>query len=132
MSSSVTIVGTDICETCAERLDDCDQRRCEICRAPICDRRSDAHVCSGACSAEKSRRRRGVRYVAKHVHSGAASRPKRAPDMRISYSKALEALAAAAPMPIRLMPGARAWARRILEPLLTDRQRAHLGRKDLT
>jgi hypothetical protein len=49
--------------------------------------------------------------------------------MRISYSKALEALANAAPRPLR--PG-HVWAQRILTPLLSDKQRAHLNREDQT
>ena len=113
------------CATCGELGDECDRRRCDVCSRPICDRKPTALVCGGSCRAKRSRSRRGVRYVAK-AHSTPARRPKRAPDMRISYSKAVEALADAAPQPLR--PG-RAWAERVLRPLLTERQEQHL-RKD--
>lgn len=55
-------------------------------------------------------------------HSAPSAR-KRPPSIRISYLKAVEAVANAAPEPLR--PN-HAWAERILEPLLSPSAREHL------
>lgn len=72
-------------------------RRCVICKTDLdqLGKKEGALTCGGACRAEKSRRDRGVRYVAK-----AHSAPRNAPDAELerlkpSARRVLRALAAA-------------------------------------
>lgn len=118
--ASITIYSTtraDQCGTCGHPYPECDGRRCDVCRKPICDRRPDAQCCGGPCRRERSRRRQ-ARGATKTAASTRARRRKQ-PDLRVSYRKAVPHLAGQ----LNLAPETIA---ALLEPLLTPAARKHL------
>jgi ribosomal protein L15E len=91
-----------------------DARRCEFCAKPLVGRDPRARFCDDKCRAKGWKARTGYGVVERRVRTVARRTSRRAPDLRISYRRAVDAMCH--------YPG----AERKLRALLTDKQRAHL------
>lgn len=96
------------------------------CNTSLAGMRPEARYASDACRARAWKDRTGYADPRrrKAARNGRAQR-RRAPDLRVSYRKALDALARYLQSIGR--PAARREAAELLEPLLTDRQREALA-----